>query len=80
MRSTDSFFLKTKEFIRISCIVEKCWKTAFHMKVDRKRGSLLVSALAISARGHGFDPRNRREQISATENAFLSVICRDDTK
>ena len=39
----------------------------------------MVSALAFSARGHGFDPRSRQENISATEHAFLSVICRDDT-
>ena len=45
-----------------------------------KRGSLVVSALAISARGHGFDPRGRRGKISVSEHAFLSVICRDDTK
>ena len=42
-----------KEFIRISYIVEKCWKIAFHMKVGRKHGSLVVSALAFSAIGHG---------------------------
>ena len=41
-----------------------------------KRGSLVVSALAFSARGgHGFDPRGRRERISVSEHAFLSVIC-----
>ena len=45
-----------------------------------KRGSLVVSALAFSARGHGFDPRGRRGKISESEHAFLSVICRDDTK
>ena len=27
---------------------------------DKKRGSLVVSALAFNARGHGFDPRDRR--------------------
>ena len=42
--------------------------------------NLLVSALAFSARGHGFDPRSRREKISVADNAFLSVICRDDTR
>ena len=63
VQSTDSFFLNHKEFIRISCIVEKCWKIAFHLKVDKKRGSPVVSALAFSARCHGFDPRSRREKI-----------------
>ena len=24
-----------KEFIRISCIVAKCWKIAFHLQVDQ---------------------------------------------
>ena len=43
-------------------------------------GSLVVSALAFSARGHGFDPRRRRGKISVSEHAFLSVTCRDDTK
>ena len=73
-------FLNPKEFIRISCIVEKCWKIAFHLNVDRKRGSLEVSALALSARGHEFDPRSRRENISKPERALVSVICRDDTR
>ena len=40
----------------------------------------MVSALAFSAGGHGFDPCSRRENMSATEHAFLSVICRDDAK
>ena len=69
-----------KEFIRIFCIVEKCWKIAFHLKVDRKRGGLVVSVLAFNARGHGFDPISRQENISVTEHAFLCVICRDDTR
>ena len=43
-----------------------------------KRGSLVVSALTFSARGHGFDPRSRRGKFSVSEHAFLSVICRDD--
>ena len=38
----------------------------------------MVSALAFSARGHGFDPRGRRK-ISVSEHAFLSVIYRYDT-
>ena len=42
--------------------------------------NLVVSALAFSARGHGFDPRSRREKLSVTDNAFLRVICRDDTR
>ena len=33
-QSTDSF-LNPKEFIRISCIVAKCWKIAFHLQVDQ---------------------------------------------
>ena len=36
--------------------------------------------MAFSARGHGFDPRDRRGKISVSKHAFLSVICRDDTK
>ena len=47
-----------------------------HKKRDEKRGSLVISTLAFSARGHGFDPRGRQGKISA----FRSVICRDDTK
>ena len=43
-------------------------------------GSLVVSALAFTARGHGFDPHGRRGKILVSEHAFLSVICRDDTK
>ena len=43
-----------------------------------KRGSLVVSALAFSARCHRFDLRRRRGKISVSEYAFLSVICRDD--
>ena len=47
VQSTDSFFFcfffNPKEFITISCIVEKCWKIAFHLKVDRKGGSLQFS-------------------------------------
>ena len=45
-----------------------------------KRGSLVVSAVAFSARGQGFDPRGRRGKILVSEHAFLSVICRDDTE
>ena len=45
-----------------------------------KCGNLVVRALAFGARGHGFDPRGRRGNISVSEHAFLSVICRDDTK
>ena len=45
------------------CIVAKCWKIGFHLKLDRKRGGLVVSARAFSARGHRFDPRSRREKI-----------------
>ena len=48
-------------------------------RVDRKRGSLVVSALAFSARGRGFDPRSRREKMSVSEHVFL-IICRDDTR
>ena len=40
----------------------------------------MVSALAFSAKGHGFDPHSRQEKILVTDNAFLSVICRDDTR
>ena len=36
--------------------------------------------MAFSARGHGFVPRARRGKITVSEHAFLSVICRDDTK
>ena len=32
--SKDSFF-NPKEFIRVSCIVAKCWKIAFHLQVDQ---------------------------------------------
>ena len=64
-------------FLSIACSVEKCWKSAFHLKIDRKRSSL---ALAFSARGQVFDPRSRRDKISVTEHYFLSVICRDDTR
>ena len=46
----------------------------------RKRGSLLVSALTSGARRHGFDTRGRRGKLSVSEHAFLSIICRDDTK
>ena len=42
----------------------------------RKRGSLVVSALAFSARGHGFDPRGRPGKKLVSDNAFL----KDDTK
>ena len=62
VQSTVSFFLNPKEFIRISCIVKKCWKIEFHLKVDRKRGSLVVSALASSTRGHGLEPRKHRRE------------------
>ena len=79
-RVQNRFFLNPKEIIRISCIVEKCWKTAFHLIVVRKRSSLVVSVLAFSSRGHGLDPRGRREKFSLTEHAFLSIICRDDTR
>ena len=48
--------------------------------MDVKRGSLVVSALAFSARGHWFDPSGRRGNISVSEHVFLSVICRDDAK
>ena len=47
-----------------------------HKKRDEKHGSLVISTLAFSASGHGFDPRGRQGKISA----FRSVICRDDTK
>ena len=40
----------------------------------------MVSALAFSARGHGFDPHSRRVNVSVSEHVFLSVICRDDTR
>ena len=80
MQRTDSFFLNPKEFIRISCIVAKCWKIAFrlkvnlidsfHQKVDRKRGSLVVSALAFNAGCHGFDPRSRRGNILVSEHVL----------
>ena len=43
--------------------------------VQIKCGSLAISALAFSARGHGFDPRGRRKNILVSEYAFLSVIC-----
>ena len=33
-QSTDSFCFNAKEFIRISCIVAKCWKIAFHLQAD----------------------------------------------
>ena len=33
-QSTDLFF-NPKEFIRLSCIVAKCWKIAFHLQVDQ---------------------------------------------
>ena len=42
--------------------------------------NLVVSTLAFSARGHGFDPRSSREKNSVTDNALLIVICRDDTR
>ena len=45
-----------------------------------KHGSLVVSALAFSARGHGFNPCGRPEKNSVSEHAFLSVIYRDDTQ
>ena len=48
--------------------------------ISKLHGSLVVSALAFSARCHGFDPRGRRGKISVSEHAFLSVICNDDTK
>ena len=34
VQRTDSFF-NPKDFISISCIVAKRWKTAFHLKADR---------------------------------------------
>ena len=49
----------------------------WHAPTPGKRGSLVVSALAFSARCHGFDPCGRRGNISVSEHAFLSVICRD---
>ena len=78
--SPKSYFIHHQEIIRISCIVEKCWKIAFHLTVERKRSSVVVSSLDFSARGHGFDPHSRREKISVTEHAFLSFICRNDTR
>ena len=33
-QSIDSFF-NPKDFIRIFCIVAKCWKIAFHLQVDQ---------------------------------------------
>ena len=77
-QNTDSFS-NHREFIRMSCIVAKCWKIAFHLKadwlVDRKRGSLLVySLLTFSARGDGFDPRSTRRKISVSKLLYLSVI------
>ena len=36
--------IRFKAEIRTSCIVAKCWKIAFHLKIDRKRGSLVVIA------------------------------------
>ena len=36
-----------------------------------KHGSLVVSTLAFSARGHGFDPRGRRGTISVSEHVSL---------
>ena len=50
------------------------------LKVDRKRGSLVVSELTFSAAGHGFDPRSRRGKKSVSEHVFLSVICMDSTR
>ena len=40
----------------------------------------MVSALAFSARGHGFDPCGRRGKTALSEHAFCSIIWRDDTK
>ena len=87
VQCSDSF-LNPKEFNKIFCIVAKRWKISFHLKVDRlfhlkvdrKRGGLVVCALAFSARGHGFDPCSRRGNISESEHVFLSVIYRDDTR
>ena len=42
VQSTE-LFSNPKEFITISCIVEKYWQIAFHLKVDRKRCSLQFS-------------------------------------
>ena len=39
-----------------------------------KHGSLVVSALASGARGSGFDPRGRKEKISVSEHALISLV------
>ena len=40
-QSTDSFF-NPKEVIRISCIVAKCWKIAFHLQVDQTQCHIML--------------------------------------
>ena len=69
VQSTVSFF-DSNEIIRISCIVAKCWKIAFHLKIDRKRGSLVVSALAFCIH---IDPRSRRGKHSLLSFAGMTV-------
>ena len=63
---------------RVCYVPSLLWAEFVMCRVDPT--PLVVSALAFSARGHGFDPRGRRRKISVSEHAFLSVICRDDTK
>ena len=49
VQSTDSFFwggvFYPKEFIGKYCFVEKCWKIAFHLKVDWVRGYMITCRL-----------------------------------
>ena len=57
------------------------WFSMFrYVSVTVKRGSLEVSTLAFSARGHGFDPHGRPGKMLVSKNAFLSVFYRDDNK
>ena len=56
-------------------------KTTKKTTTTEKHGSLVVSAhTGIRCQNVGFDPRGRRGNILVSEHAFLSVICRDDTK
>ena len=53
----------------------------FHLKVNRKRGRLVVNELAFSSIGHRFDTSSRRGNTSVSEHVFfISVMCRDDTR
>ena len=56
-QGTDSFF-NPKEFIRISCIVAKCWKIAFHLQVDQTFKSYYAKRADLSLYVSCHKPQN----------------------